>query len=61
MSIEGTMRTAMYTELREACMKDGFGLPHKATPHLEKFIRDNVDYLLDMQAEHPPHSKEPKI
>ena len=55
MSLKGAMRMAMYTELREACIKDGHMMPMGATPAIAKFIKDNVDYLLDMQAQQPPN------
>jgi hypothetical protein len=50
MSAQGITRTAMWTELLQALRKDfpDAPFPEKATPHVERFVRHNADYIFEL-------------
>ena len=50
MSMKGLTRTALWTELLEALRKDhpSVEFSDKATPHLDRFVRHNADYIFEL-------------
>lgn len=51
MSLRGALRMALWTEIREALLKDfgsGLQIPMTAPPHLAEVIKCNADYIAEL-------------
>lgn len=50
MSVKGCMRTALWTEIREALREDfpDVSFPAKASPAIERVVRANADYIFEL-------------
>lgn len=50
MSVKGIMRTALWTEIREALVKDfpDLDVPHCAPDHLMRVIVSNADWMTEL-------------